>query len=179
MDRRHDPMLSWRPSRTSPTIRARNTQRTLRTVLLMTHFPTALMGCESPLMRGHPWLRDASGFCERDDGGLIPVGSAGRRIAAKLTLLQLIVKGETVEQRQRLYGFSTHIQLQRVALKLNIPIIINIWVTVSKHTDGLVFKENSSLFRDLGYRYECVFIKIHTNIISVWGDLRNQITFFK
>ncbi|KAF4107829.1 hypothetical protein G5714_012193 [Onychostoma macrolepis] len=26
---------------------------THRTVLLMTHFPTALMGCESPLMRGH------------------------------------------------------------------------------------------------------------------------------
>ncbi|RXN13698.1 hypothetical protein ROHU_028961 [Labeo rohita] len=88
---------------------------TCRIVLVMTHFPKVVMGCESPLMRGyqHQFIRDsaaeslicadrdASDLCERDDSGPIPVGSAGRRIAAKLTSLQSIVKQETIEQRQR------------------------------------------------------------------------------
>ncbi|KAL1265257.1 hypothetical protein QQF64_003284 [Cirrhinus molitorella] len=77
---------------------------TCRIVLVMTHFPKVVMGCESPLMRGYQHQlirdsaaeslicaeRDASGLCERDDSGLTPVGSAGRRIAAKLASLQSI-----------------------------------------------------------------------------------------
>ncbi|KAK2874755.1 hypothetical protein Q8A67_021908 [Cirrhinus molitorella] len=86
---------------------------TCRIVLVMTHFPKVVMGCESPLMRGYQHQlirdsaaeslicaeRDASGLCERDDSGLTPVGSAGRRIAAKLASLQSIVKEETIEQK--------------------------------------------------------------------------------
>lgn len=80
----------------------------------MTHFPKVLMGYESPLMRGYqhqlkrdsaePLIcadRDALGLDEREESGPTPVGSAARRITAKLSLVQSIVKGEQRERQKR------------------------------------------------------------------------------
>lgn len=45
--------------------------------------------------------RDALGLDEREESGPTPVGSAARRITAKLSLVQSIVKGEQRERQKR------------------------------------------------------------------------------